>query len=116
MEDGAWRWFDVRGEFTRSGPVSMLLAWGKRNHRQSCAVFLCRRDNAETVLRYDFTNLSEATQHLTRLRARLAELRAEDFCREVGIAPEWVIGPGTAERLAPEASWTSVDRIPPTPW
>ena len=112
MANEAWRWFGVRGESVRLGPVAKLIG---RHSGQPCFVYLYRRDNAATVLRFDHASLDEAKEHLARLRSRLDE-HVHDFCREVGIAVDWVVGPGSDVRPAPEAAWTSVNRIPPASW
>jgi len=131
MANEAWRWFGVRGETLRPGPIGMLVGTGRRaalrlitlglggrgdTVTHACFIYLYRRDNSATVLRFDHGSFAEAKEHLSSLRARLDEMQIHDFCREVGIAVDWVTGPGTDERGEPASYWTRIDHAPPELW
>lgn len=105
----AARWFGVRGEYERAGRVRMtwltirefLLALvtlgvflGEFDPKRFCDVVVFSRDSGEPVAMFSYSHLGEATLHLRDLSSRLGTMHVYDFCRELGLGPDLVVGPG----------------------
>lgn len=118
----AGRWFAVRAEYERIGRARMawlaakawvvgLVTWGLTlgdfDPKRFCDVLVIRHDTGAVIASYDYEHLSAASAHVDRLRTRLDSVHVFDFCRDLGISTEEVVGPGAS--IGSQASWTAVE-------
>ncbi|KRB74010.1 hypothetical protein ASE01_18620 [Nocardioides sp. Root190] len=98
-------WTGIKTTFLMFATLGLSLLWYEE--KRFCDVVLFRRDNRTAVLRFDYDKVEDATIHLSSLRERLATEHVYDFCRELGIGTEHVVGPGL-----PMEEDTAVEWIP----
>jgi hypothetical protein len=125
IESLAGRWFDVRAVYQETNwawtvwtgmktvflmivTVGLSLLWYEE--KRFCDIILFRRDDGSTVLRFDYDKVEDATHHLGWLRERLREEHVYDFCRDLGIPVNQVVGPGQDIDEAIEVGWAAVAR------
>ena len=121
----AGRWFGVRAEYERFGPVrtvwvvvrELLLAlvtlgifMGEWDPKRLCNVVVFERGTGVTVALLKFDHLREATYYVSNLRGRLGTEPVFDFCRELGIPMSDVVGPGQTPDLFANLRWVEVPR------
>jgi hypothetical protein len=119
----AGRWFGVRAEFERVSRLSMLwrtikwlmfgfvtlgLTMGDFDPKRFCDVIVFRRDTGQAVATFSYDFLSEASPHVEDLVRRLASAHVYDFCRELGVGTESVVGPGFSELFDSTVVWQEV--------
>ncbi|GAA1159163.1 hypothetical protein [Nocardioides aquiterrae] len=119
----AARWFGVRGEFelvsrrrmavlTARHWLVLLGSWGILSSDfdppRFCDVIVFRRDTGAAVASFSHSQLGSATGHLTDLRDRLLSTHVFDFCRELGLSIDVVIGPGQDLTLDPADPWSGI--------
>jgi len=122
-EQAAGRWFVVRAEYEHLGPVRMLLRvvrefglalltagvfLGEFDPKRFCDVLVLRRDNGDSVTVFSYKNLGAAAYHVENLWVRLSDTHVFDFCRELSIPTDVVVGPGQNELPSRDDLWKPV--------
>jgi len=119
----AGRWFGVRAEFERVsrlgtmwrtvkwsilGFVTLGLTLGDFDPKRFCDVIVFRRDTGQEVASFSYDFLREASDHVEDLRRRLEGTHVYDFCRELGVGTDSVVGAGSSESLEPTVVWQEI--------
>jgi len=119
----AGRWFGVRAEFERVsrlgtmwrtvkwsilGFVTLGLTMGDFDPKRFCDVIVFRRDTGQEVTSFSYDVLGEASDHVEDLRRRLEGTHVYDFCRELGVGTDSVVGAGSSESLEPTVVWQEI--------
>lgn len=117
------RWFEVRAEYERlsSGGMALrtvrefilaLLTLGvflqEFDPKRFCDVLVVRRDTGESVAVFSYDHLGEASRHAESLNARLLKMHVFDFCRELSIPMNAVVGPGSDIVRDPQNMWIPI--------
>ena len=121
----AGRWFEVRAEYQRFGPLStslsvvreLLLALatfglflGEWDPKRFCDVLVVRRDNGETVAKFSYRRLGGASLQVESFGERLETQPIFDFCRELGIPMSDVEGGGREPDQTRRVTWVAISR------
>lgn len=121
--EAAARWFAVRAEYPRLGPVLRarlwlhglvqgLLTmgdWGELDDpRRFCDVMLVSRADDQPVLVFQYRSLGAATRHAHDLARRLDATGVEDFCAGLELAPQAARGTGVTPDGPSEVDWVAI--------
>lgn len=121
----AIRWFGVRAEYERAGPVKLVFRtiWAVAKGlptlwiltddlepKRFCDVVVFRRDNGSPVAKFSHAYLGDGARHVEDLLTRLATDHVFDFCRELGIGIEAVVGAGDDRDFDASAVWVSLSK------
>ncbi|GAA1503014.1 hypothetical protein [Nocardioides humi] len=120
----AARWFGVRAEYEEHaggqtawdvvkhvllGVVTLGLTFVDYDPRRRCNVLVVRHDDGTAVAGYDHSTVGDATLHVSSLLERLDTLHVFDFCRELGIPVDAVVGEGRGQDGPSAATWRGYD-------
>lgn len=105
---GFFRWIWAAAKELFLGVVTWGLLAGNFDPKRLCFVTLSRRDDGEPVATFSYSLMSEADIHVSHLSSCLATQHVFDFCRDLGIDPNVVVGPGLAPRADGGSVWQEV--------
>jgi hypothetical protein len=72
-------------------------------------VIVFARDSGERVATFSYAHLGEATLHLRDLSSRLTTMHVYDFCRDLGLRTDLVVGAGRDGEILDQV-WVPVSR------